>query len=136
MIKVKKEFSQRDLLLFGPLFALFCGLLGWLLFLHWFPPVVTYVFWAAAAVVIGVYYAVPSWRRSIYLGWLYAVMPIGWVVSHLLLIVVYYLILTPCGLLMRLVGYDPLHRKFDPQATTYWIEREPAKDVQRYFRQS
>jgi hypothetical protein len=26
---------------------------------------------------------------------------------------------------MRLMGKDPLHRRFDPTATTYWIERQP-----------
>ena len=37
----------------------------------------------------------------------------------------YFVVLTPTGLLMRLFGKDLLQRRFDPEATTYWIERDP-----------
>ena len=30
------------------------------------------------------------------------------------------------ALVMRLMGKDPLRRRFDPQAKSYWIERRPA----------
>ncbi len=36
---------------------------------------------------------------------------------------------------MRVVGYDPMDRRFDRDAETYWIAREPDDDVKRYFRQ-
>jgi hypothetical protein len=56
-------------------------------------------------------------------------------VSHLLLLVVYYLVLTPIGLLMRLIGYDPLQRRFDRSAQSYWTPHDPAADDARYFKQ-
>jgi hypothetical protein len=31
----------------------------------------------------------------------------------------------PTGILLRLMGKDPMRRKFDPQAETYWISRNP-----------
>ncbi len=37
----------------------------------------------------------------------------------------FYLVFTPCGLLMRLMGKDPLRLRFDPRAASYWIERTP-----------
>ena len=37
----------------------------------------------------------------------------------------YYVVLTPAGLLMRLIGTDPMRRRFDREAATYWIPREP-----------
>ena len=37
----------------------------------------------------------PDWARPLYVGWLYAVFPIGWTISHLILAVIYFLILTP-----------------------------------------
>ena len=73
--------------------------------------------------------------RLIYLGACYAAFPIGFVISHILLGIVYYGVMTPIGLMMRIVGYDPMHRKPDSQAETYWVEREPPKDKQQYFRQ-
>jgi hypothetical protein len=36
---------------------------------------------------------------------------------------------------MRLFGYDPMHRRFDPAAETYWAKRDEEATVERYFRQ-
>lgn len=77
----------------------------------------------------------PRVIRPIYLGWMLAVFPIGWVVSHVVLAVVYYLVITPIGLVRRAGGRDPLERRFDPQATTYWRERPAPPPKERYFRQ-
>jgi hypothetical protein len=37
----------------------------------------------------------------------------------------FYLTVTPTGLLMRLFRKDPLRLRFDPEAKSYWIERQP-----------
>ena len=47
------------------------------------------------------------------------------IVSPLALGILYYGVVTPTGLLMRLAGKDPLRLRFEPAARTYWIEREP-----------
>jgi hypothetical protein len=47
------------------------------------------------------------------------------VVSPVVLGIVFYTTVTPIGLLMRLLGKDPLRLKIDPDASTYWIERRP-----------
>ena len=62
-----------------------------------------------------------------------AAFPIGWTVSHLLLGSIFYLVITPIGLLLRALGHDPMERKFDREAKTYWIEHERAETA-RYFR--
>ena len=43
--------------------------------------------------------------------------------------------MTPIGLVMRAFGWDPMQRKLDPQATTYWLPRQQVTDVKRYYRQ-
>ena len=45
------------------------------------------------------------------------------VVSPVILAVLFYGAITPIGLLARLTGHDPLKRRIDPAAKTYWIER-------------
>ena len=62
-------------------------------------------------------------------------MPIGWVISHLLLSIIYYLLLTPIGIIMRLVGYDPMKRKLEKKRETYWVTRQQVRDPNRYFKQ-
>ena len=61
--------------------------------------------------------------------------PIGIVVSHLLIATVYYLCVTPIGLLRRLVGKDIMKRRFPAGQESYWIERKKVEDKGRYFRQ-
>ena len=39
--------------------------------------------------------------------------------------VVFFLAVTPTALIMKLLGKDPLRRRIDPAARTYWIERTP-----------
>jgi hypothetical protein len=39
--------------------------------------------------------------------------------------VLFYGVVTPLGIMMRLTGKDPLRLKLDPSAKTYWIQRTP-----------
>ena len=47
------------------------------------------------------------------------------IVSPLVLGIMFYLVITPIGLLLRSFGKDPLRVAFDKQASSYWIERVP-----------
>ena len=63
-------------------------------------------------------------------------MPIGFVVSFVLLAVFYFLLLTPVALVFRLIGRDALRRRFDAAAPSYWVPHKTNQDLQRYFHQS
>lgn len=90
---------------------------------------------AAAAVTGGVLGAVaPQLLKWIFVGWIVAVFPIGWTVSHILLGFIFFGVLTPIGLILRALGHDPMNRKLDRDAKTYWTTHEQAP-VARYFRQ-
>lgn len=47
------------------------------------------------------------------------------IVNPVVMGLVFYLTVTPIGLLMRALGKDPLRLRLDRTAATYWIEREP-----------
>jgi Saxitoxin biosynthesis operon protein SxtJ len=90
---------------------------------------------AVVGIVVGaIGLARPRFIHPIYLIWMYLAYPIGFVVSHLLLGVIFYLVLTPVGLLMKIFGYDPLQRRLGT-AATYWVRAEPATNKNQYFRQ-
>jgi hypothetical protein len=74
--------------------------------------------------------------RIIYLGLTFAAMPIGLVISFLLMATFYFLVLTPVGLVFRLFGRDVLARKFKADTPTYWTSRQHRDDLERYFHQS
>lgn len=50
---------------------------------------------------------------------------LGRIVSPLVMGLIYFLLVTPIAWLARSFGADPMRRRFDPGATSYWIEREP-----------
>ena len=73
--------------------------------------------------------------KVIYLGMIILTSPIGFAVSFVLLAVFYFLLLTPLGFVFRLIGRDPLCRKFDANAKSYWLSRHPPKGPEQYFHQ-
>ena len=79
--------------------------------------------------------AIPVAIKPLFIGLSVAAFPIGIVVGTLALAIVYYLMVTPIGLVFRLMGRDPLHRRFDPSAATYWITRQQRQGVKKYFQQ-
>lgn len=73
--------------------------------------------------------------KALYLILITVTMPIGFAVSFMLLAIFYFLLLTPLGLLFRLMGRDPLQRKSNPKAKSYWVAHRPPERLDRYFRQ-
>ena len=91
---------------------------------------------AVIAVVVGVLGLLrPPAIRPIFVGWMVLAFPIGLVVSHVLLGVVFYGLFTPLGLVFRLIGRDLLALKPRPDLPTYWETKPATADVRRYFRQ-
>jgi hypothetical protein len=76
----------------------------------------------------------PQWLRPVFVGWMILVFPIGWLVSHLLLAVLFYGVFTPLGFLLRLSGKDPLRLR-RPVVDSFWQDKPVVTDLRRYFRQ-
>ena len=123
--------TDRQLRQFGLIGLVALPLLGWL--------------WSAGMLGIGILAAVglalavlgltyPQSLRPIFVGLSLISLPIGWVVSELALLVLFYGVFLPIGLLLRLLGRDPLDRKFDAQASSYWQPKKPPAGAASYFR--
>ena len=96
--------------------------------------------WCLVILAIGLFIFLASLlsgklTRMIYLGLTLATAPIGVAVSFLVLAAFYFLLITPLGLLFRLVGRDLLGRKFDSTEKSYWQPHRPPDKLDRYFRQ-
>jgi hypothetical protein len=91
---------------------------------------------ALAAIVVAIIgWLGVNWLAPVFTASLIAVFPIAWVVSTLLLMVAYYLVLTPIALILRFIGRDALDRRFGTDQDSYWAEKPMTKNPQRYFRQ-
>jgi len=60
-------------------------------------------------------------------GWTLLAHALGWVNTRILLALVFFVVLAPVALVMRLFGKDPLERRRDRRRPTYWRTREPAE---------
>ena len=60
----------------------------------------------------------------IYQGWVRLGNTLGLINSRIILFLMFFVIFTPVGILFRLLRRDPLHRKPDLQAESYFIPRE------------
>lgn len=96
--------------------------------------------WCLAVVAVGAGIGLSGFvslklTRTIYIGMMAVTLPIGFVVSLVLLGVVYFGLITPLGLIFRLIGRDVMRRRFDPKARTYWIPHQQTTKAERYFQQ-
>jgi hypothetical protein len=130
------EGTETELKWFGVLFAVF-NLAIALVFIR--PLAVSsfiYTMWfVLVAILVGFYYTVAKIQPTVYRSWMFFVRPIGKLVTNVLLSLVYVFCFIPIGMMMKLVGYDPLQRKFEKTAASYWIERESDSNTERYFKQ-
>jgi hypothetical protein len=79
--------------------------------------------------------AIPGAIRPVYVLLMGLTMPIGLIVSHVFLRVIFYLIFTPLGVLFRIVGRDPLLIG-KPSTDSYWQMHPQRTDPLSYYRQS
>ncbi|RJO65079.1 MAG: hypothetical protein C4523_16860 [Myxococcales bacterium] len=64
--------------------------------------------------------AVPVAISPLFIALTYIGLALGWVNTRLILGLLYFLVFTPLGLLFRLIGKDPLNRRIEKNAGTYW----------------
>ena len=77
----------------------------------------------------------PEWVRLIYVGWMVLAFPIGWSVTQLVLLFLYFGLFTPISLIFRLIGRDPLQRARRVGVESYWTPKPAPVDVRSYFKQ-
>ena len=71
--------------------------------------------------------------RPFYVGWMKFAQALAWFNTRLILGIFFYVLMTPGALVMRLFGRDPLTRRIDRSAKSYWIRKEPVElDRKRY----
>lgn len=75
---------------------------------------------------------VPPAARAFHVVWMRLAHALGWVNSRILLALLYYLVMTPMGLVQRVGGRDALRRRGAASAS-YWIPRSAPKQSKEQF---
>ena len=127
--------SPRELRVFAVVQLVAAAVIAWLLHrrLDWDTTAIGLIGTSLIALAVGM--ASPAVLRPLFVAWMLAAFPLGWVMSHVMLASVYYFVLTPIGLLLRLGGRDSLQLKQRPDANTFWVERKQPAKPSRYFQQ-
>lgn len=133
-----KHIDASDLAVrgFGRVFA-GIGLLvsGFLLYRTGFPGTLTA--WtpvAAGLVLLLTARYLPAALRPVFRIWMLLAVLLGFVMTRVILFIVFAVVVTPTGFIMRILGRDPLQKHPDPNRPSYWIPKEPSADASERFR--
>ena len=93
--------------------------------------------WATIGLIVvaSILFCKPKWVLPIYRIWSRFSRAIGLCVTILLLVIVFVFVITPIGLVIRLLGQDPLSRSQDSDKSSYWKDRGKQMDKQRFLKQ-
>jgi multisubunit Na+/H+ antiporter MnhG subunit len=76
--------------------------------------------------------AVPIVVKPVFILFLYIAHVLGWVMTRVILSVLFYLVITPIGLILKLFGKKFLDMKFFREKESYWIETGEEEGVKSY----
>ena len=89
-----------------------------------------------AATLGGLALLAPGLLVRVHKVWMAGAHALGWFNTRVLLGLVYFLIMTPTGVVMCLVGRDPLDRRLRDRSS-YWVDRkrhpDPRNSMERWF---
>jgi hypothetical protein len=77
----------------------------------------------------------PRSLTHVYRAWMAAAEVLAWINTRIILSVIFYVVVTPMGIVMRRFGGDPMQRRFEPGVATYRVTRatRPATHMTRQF---
>ena len=132
--EIQKIATDRTIRQFGGLFLLFALIIAGL---QWQRG--AHIYWPVGWVIIGlatglIAQANPKLIKPLFVGWMILLIPVNWIVSHVILGFLFFFLFTPIGLCRRLLGGDPLLLN-KPQKDSYWQPRPQVTDKRRYLRQ-
>lgn len=144
MVEINLRPDARTLRQFGWIALFGFGLLallawnGWMVFAHLGEGTRSTVATVLAALAgISAFFSLvyPKANLPIYLGLTILAFPIGFVLSYVIMATLFYVVIAPIGLVLRLFGNDPMDRRLLPSAKTYWLDARPERPRDSYFKQ-
>lgn len=136
MIQLDLKPTPRALRQFGLICLMMLTGIGLLLAWRFGVPRAVVIGLSAAGLVLFVLGLIsPKLIWPFYAGLMIVSYPIGWVISHLVMILFFFGIITPVAMVFRLLGRDALHCRPDKDAKSYWVPCDRPDSVKRYFRQ-
>jgi len=77
----------------------------------------------------------PNSLRWLFVAASAAAFPIGWVVSQIALLIMFYIVVTPMAFFLRLRGRDMLQLRARPNQSSFWEHRDKEPNPEQYLKQ-
>jgi hypothetical protein len=133
-IKNIKE-SEKDLKKFGLTVGIILLLIAALLFWKQKPSFLYFFPVGLFLVLAGI--LTPTLLRPLNKVWMIFSVLLGWVMTRVILSVLYYIILTPIGIIAKIFGKEFLDMKIEKKRVSYWEKRKKTEinpaDYERQF---
>lgn len=124
MDRMSQQSSTKDLRQFGLLVGGVFAVIGlWPVVFRSESPRLWAMILGSLLVVLGA--IAPQSLKQVHKGWMKVGHILGSINTKIILGIIYYLLITPMGLAMRLMGKDPMHRVLSQGTDTYRIVRAP-----------
>jgi len=120
----KKQTSAKQLRQFGLLVGGIFGVIGLWPMVWRHQPMRTWALVLAVALIVPGLVA-PRILAPVHRIWMKLGEGLAWINTRIILGVVFYVVVTPLGLLMRLVSHDPMRRKLEPSGESYRLRCKP-----------
>jgi hypothetical protein len=119
--------DKSDWRKFGITMSIILILIG--LFLLWKRNIYFEYFFIIAAAFLIPGLILPSALKPVYKVWMSLAAVMGFIMTKVIMIFIFYLIVTPVGLIASMTGKQFLDMKIDKNAKSYWIAGEKAQKV-------
>jgi len=86
-----------------------------------------FFFVAAVFFILGL--ILPAALKYVYKAWMSLAVVMGFIMTRVIMVIIFYLIVTPIGLIASITGKEFLDMKIDQNAKSYWLARKGAQKV-------
>ena len=126
--------GKKELRQFGITMTIVLGLLGGLFL--WRQKESYIYFFVIAGIFLFFGLILPKLLKPVHKAWMALAVVLGWIMTRLILSILFFLVVTTTGLFAKLFGKNFLKLKFDKNTDSYWIAKKKVKfEKSNYERQ-
>ena len=126
--------SSKEIRKFGLVIAIALGAIGSFVYVKSGNFDVVGWLWGIGLLFLILGFILPSILRPVYRIWMLLAFFIGGIVSRVILTVLFYVVLTPTALVLRLFGKDVLDQRFEKDRESYWIKKDLSDHTKDQYR--
>jgi len=130
-IKIKKSDIRNFEITVGIILLIISG------FLYWKEKELFQIFLAIGIILFLTAIVLPSVLRPVYWIWMIFAIILGWIMTRVILSLLFFIILTPIGLTLRFFGKQFLELRWDKSKESYWNvrtnEQQQNKNCEKQF---